>query len=285
MKNRLNVFIILFLLVGTSIASYAQIRFKLTQKTDKKTYVVSVVPEKTYNYPNNIISTAQITFKVMSKANFVPGNFTTSNSEERWMKNSVVKSHPLAPQFDYYSYGLETMASTNYKLNAGEETFLFSFETLGDVNLKIQLIDNEDIMAKSVRKTKVNLGNQINILGHGEGLENAYAGNLKTSYINQETGVSDSNELRIQRISPNPASEKIQIDWINNLDEDKTDNLEMIVVEAGTGRTMQTVSLPSSIGKHITELQVSDFSKGMFLLRIQDKNNSSNAEKFILIGK
>lgn len=271
--------------MGASRASYAQIRFKLTQKEDKKTYIVSVVPEKTYKYPNNIISTAQITFKVVSKASFIPSNFTTANPEERWMKNSIVKSNPVAPQFDYYSYGLETMASTNYKLNAGEETFLFSFETLGDNDLKVQLIDNDDIMAKSVRKTKVNLGNQINILGHGDGLENAYAGNLKTSYVNPETGMSDNNELRIEKISPNPASEKIQVDWINNLDEEKTDNLEMIVVEAGTGRMMQKVSLPSSIGKHVTELQISDFTKGMFLLRIQDKNNSSNAEKFIVIGK
>jgi hypothetical protein len=178
MKYKIVLIIVVCWLITTQLAN-AQIQFKLTHKADSKTYTVSIIPQKTYQYPDNMISTAQVTLKVETNRDFMVSNFKSTHVEEKWMKNSIVKSPELSPKFDYYSFGLQTMGTLNYSLVKGEEIALFSFDNLGNDEPKVTLIDNEDIMVKSMKKSRIIIGNQISILGENEGLSNAYNGNYK----------------------------------------------------------------------------------------------------------
>ena len=55
MKTILKYSSIIFLWIALSSEIQAQIRFKLSKQGGDKTYVVSLIPDKTYSYPNNII--------------------------------------------------------------------------------------------------------------------------------------------------------------------------------------------------------------------------------------
>lgn len=267
---------IMLLLMILSSEMRAQIRFKLTKQADNKTYVASVIPDNTYSYPNNIIGTAQMTFKIHSKADFVISNLKSFNDEEKWVQNSIVKNPLLASEYDYYSYGLETMGSRNYSLVAGKETALFSFENLGNDDDGIILIDNTDIMAKSVQKTHINLGNQISILGIDGGLSNAYTGNY--------SGTGDSpisgKPLLIRNIFPNPATDKIAVEWINNM-QANSEETEFVILDSSTGIVVKSEKISSNFhGKNKMELMINTINSGNYLLKIQNNLLSSESVHF-----
>lgn len=279
MKTILKYSSIIFFGVILSSEIQAQIRFKLVKQADNKTYVFSLIPDKTYLYPNNIIGTAQITFKVHSKDDFVMSNLKTFNDEERWMKNSIVKNPILASEYDYYSFGLETMGSRNYSLVAGKETQAFSFENLGSNQVEISLIDNADIMVTSVRKTHINLGNQINVLGIEGGLVNGYLGNY--------TGADDSptveKSLWISQVYPNPSTDKMMVEWVNHC-QAKDDDTEFIILDSTTGRVVKTEKvLANAYGKNSMELIINTINSGSYLLKIQNKSLSSASIHFSVI--
>lgn len=259
----------------------AQIRFKLSQESDTKTFVVSIIPDKTYSYPDNIVSTAQVTFKIKSKEDFMLSHFKAQNSDESWMTNSIVKSPALAPDYDYYSYGLQTMGSSNYSLEKGKETILFSFENLGKSTVIPELIENTDIMAISVKKTRINLGNQISILGIDGGKKNAYLGNVNKTE-DQEINLT-VKALEITNLYPNPATDKIQVEWQNNLDL-LMDSVEMSVVRSGSGTVLKRFAINDiQAGKNVVELNVSDLVSGNYMLRLESKSSSPVSAHFVLV--
>jgi len=255
----------------------AQIRFKLTKQADNKTYVASFVSDKTYSYPDNIVATAQITFKVRTKDDFVISDLKPFNTEERWMKNSIIKNHLLASGYDYYSFGLATMGSHNYSLVAGKETKVFSFENLGTEDVELILIDNADVMATSVQKTHINLGNQINVFGGpGDGLGNAYIGN----YSDSESSPISEKQLSITQVSPNPATDKMAVEWINNMQANSEDT-EFVILDSSTGIVIKSEKVSFNLhGKNKVDLMVNTIAPGNYLLKIQNRLLSSASIHF-----
>ena len=279
MKTILKYSSIIFLWIAFSSEIQAQIRFKLSKQGGDKTYVVSLIPDKTYSYPNNIIGTAQITIKVHSKDDFVLSTLKSFNVEEHWMRSSLVRNPILASEYDYYSFGLQTIGSRNYSLIAGKETELFSFENFGNDDVEISLIDTEDIMATSVRKTHINLGNQISVLGIDGGSINAYIGNYSGSTDSPIT----EKQLLISHIYPNPATDKMAVEWINKMPANNEDT-ELVILDSTTGIVVKSEKISSNVyGKNRVDLMVNTITTGNYLLKIQNRLFSSGSIHFSVI--
>ncbi|MDI9882802.1 hypothetical protein [Flectobacillus longus] len=244
-----------------------QIKYQLKLDDNLKTYHVYVLSEKSYPSPNNLISTAQITFKVKSGSDFKLNNLRSSSDSDIWDLNGVLKSPSLAPTYTYYSVGLQTMGTSHYALQEGELVELFSFENTGTENPQIQLISESDVMVQNQKTTKINIGNQINLLGVSSGLQNAYSGN---------TGESGVSVLSLQSIYPNPAIDKLKVQWDNRLAEEPSE-LKLQLIDATTGITVQEEILDPSYGKHEAGVDLLKVKLGGYLIKLQSKNFSSKA--------
>jgi len=246
---------------------FGQIKYQLKLDENLKTYHVYVLSEKDYQSPNNLISTAQITFKVKSGSDFKFQNLRSASETDAWDLNGVLKSPSLWPNYTYYSVGLQTMGTSHYSLKAGELVELFSFDNLGIENPQIELLSDNDVMVQNQKTTKINLGNQINLLGENSGLKNAYTGN---------TGESGVSVLSLQEIYPNPAVDKLRVKWDNRLAEEPSE-LSLHLVDATTGLTVHEELVDPSYGKHETSVELGSVKIGGYLIKLQSKNFSSKA--------
>jgi len=266
-------------LLSTQLVN-AQIQFRLSHKPNSKTYVVSLIPEKTFNFPDNIVSTAQFTIKVETNRDFMLGNFKELVADEKMMNNGVIKSPELSPKYDYYSYGLQTMGSSNYALTKGKEVELFSFDNLGNDEPMVALIDNDDIMVKSIKKTHINLGNQISLLGVGGGISNAYTGNFHAEMPNDE---NLANLFSIENVFPNPATDKVSVVWVNN-HVANPEGLALLVIDSNTGIITKTENiLNAPLGKNNIPLNVSQLKEGTYLFKLQTKFGNSKATHVVIV--
>ena len=247
------------------LSGFAQIRYKLT-KTSKNLYQVSIIPEKNYPFPLNAISTAQVTIKVPSNQDFVVENFKSSSIDDTWILNTKVHSETIASTYDYYSFNLQNVGTTNYQLVADEESILFSFQNAGNQWATATLIDTLDTFAKSVSTTKINMGNQISILGEKNGTTNVYIGNV-------DELTSKFTPLNIYTLYPNPVSDKVTLEWYNNITEkDVTVN----ITEGSSGFLVQKTRLSNIItGHNITQLQMEGIPNGQYVMYLQSDGYKS----------
>jgi hypothetical protein len=270
---------ILFLsgiLILSMQSSFGQLRFKLSLDEDLKTYKVSAISEKDLYKPDSYLGTAQVTFKVSVQSSFKITNIQTKSSEVFWDVNSVINAHPLAPQYIYYSIGLRSETDF-YTFKANEPVELFSFQNKGDDNPMIELITNQDILAKSMKVAKANIGNQINVLGINNGMTNAYVGN----YLS-EGGNSDIANLQIQQVYPNPATDKISVVWENRLQEPEAE-MNLYIIDSQSGRVVQSQGVDTGYGKKLATVALNDYKSGAYLLKIQGKQFSSKAAHFTIV--
>jgi hypothetical protein len=260
-----SIFLGVSLLISGQVVG--QIKYQLKLDENLKTYHVYALSEKSYKSPHNLISTAQITFKVKSGSDFKFTNLHSASESDVWDLNGVLKSPSLAPSYTYYSVGLQTMGTSHYALKEGELIELFSFENTGIENPQIQLISETDVMVQNQKTTKINIGNQINLLGVSSGLQNAYSGN---------TGESGVSVLSLQEIYPNPAIDRLKVKWDNRLAEEPSE-LSLQLIDATTGITVQEESVDPSYGKHEASVELKSVKLGGYLLKLQSKNFSSKA--------
>jgi hypothetical protein len=153
------------------------------------------------------------------------------------------------------------MGTSHYALKEGELIELFSFENTGIENPQIQLISESDVMVQNQKTTKINIGNQINLLGENSGLKNAYSGN---------TGESGVSVLSLQEIYPNPAIDRLKVKWDNRLAEEPSE-LSLQLIDATTGITIQEESVDPSYGKHEASVELKNVKLGGYLLKLQRK--------------
>ncbi len=261
MKSSINRTFLVIALCFVQLSCFAQIRYKLT-KTSKNLYQVSIIPEKNYPFPLNAIATAQVTIKVPSDQGFIVDNFKSSNTDDIWTLNTKVHSEKIASTYEYYSFNLQSLGTTNYQLVADQESVLFSFQNTGNQWATATLIDSLDTFAKSVSSTKINMGNQISILGEKNGTTNIYIGNV-------DEPTSKFTPLNIYTLYPNPVSDKVTLEWYNNMAErDVTVN----ITEGNSGLLIQKTRLSNIItGHNITQLQMDNIPNGQYVIPLQSE--------------
>jgi hypothetical protein len=75
-----NTFLAFIIFCFGGISTHAQVKFKLTRQEDRKTYIVSMISEETYEGNQNITGTAQVTLRIEGTADFLIREITSLGS-------------------------------------------------------------------------------------------------------------------------------------------------------------------------------------------------------------
>ncbi len=146
------------------------ITFVLNQGEDG-CYSVSLVSNTTWTGANAMTSTAQVTILVPT-GDFEMGDFQSINGE--WENNSMVFAPLENEAYDYLTFGLTSLGTTDIDYVAGVEEVLFTFCNVGSCLESVMLMEAGDPFY-APNSLAINAGNQITTLGSGD--MNAWAGN------------------------------------------------------------------------------------------------------------
>jgi len=150
------------LLTGDTIDCIVE--FELGQ-LDNGDFVVSMIPDTTWDFPLNVVSTAQVTLKA-----------PTGNLEVGEINNLIdnviffiigTDEHPIeAPNFDYVSIALGSQGTAGISFRKGEKIDLFSFNNLQNCDDGvITLMDNFTDPFFPPNEKNANVGQQLTVAG------------------------------------------------------------------------------------------------------------------------
>lgn len=188
----LNIILIFVAIIFATNTIEAQVKFKLSYDTEDELYTVSIIPNETFESPDNITGTGQVTIRVPSNY-FEPANVTNLHDQMVWHANSRTDSPIEAVDFDYVSFGLMNPGVSNPDYKAGEEIQLFSFENAYGCTGGIEIVDNYKDPFMAPNSKSVNIGNSLTIFGAGG---EAWAGLVGDGKVNcMTTSTTDLAEI------------------------------------------------------------------------------------------
>lgn len=272
--------VLILWLVGFLIShqSISQIKAKLTKLKESKSYMVSIIPERDYLFPNEIVGSIQLTLKVPQSNTFILGTLVSQIEETEWLRNNVLEGYKDFKN-NYYTIGTEPLGS-KVKLHKGEEVKLFSFYYSGDENLKLEMMDNTD-EALPIVENKLSLDMYNNISIHKRNnIKNDYSGNITAE---KSLAESDKSEVWIEGVYPNPASDKIKVIWYNYYSE--SEKLKINVTDIlGKEIKVSDQSFVGKYGKNENELNISSLIEGSYYISIKNEANKvfTNNTKLII---
>jgi gliding motility-associated-like protein len=154
-----------------SVWSFAQISLKIELMPDNSTIQVSMIPDFTFSFPQNITTAGQVTVKVphgFGDYSFEVVDFASLTPDADWAFNNRLDAPPTAPSWDYLSFGLVSIGTQAYNYQAGVALPLFSFKNgAGACADSIRLFDNLNDPLISPNAFGINLENTIVVLGGG----------------------------------------------------------------------------------------------------------------------
>lgn len=276
--NTLCAAALLFLTVSAS----AQVKFKLAYDFETEYYTASVVPDVTYQYPDNITAVGQVTIKVPTNA-FVPVDIVSHLVGMNWEANARNNSPTEAPDFDYISFGLilQGLATPDYV--AGEEMPLFSFKnalgcnTGNGASTAVYLVDNETDPFMPPNSEGSNIGNAMTIYG-AQGVE--YSGIVGSSAVNcdpeavlsahEQIGLSEFN------IYPNPATHfvNVNITWDGDADE-----ANILVMDA-LGKQVSVTPVSITNGSNSQKVNVETLPTGTYWVYLAGEGWKVGLDRF-----
>jgi len=140
--------------------------FELNQNENEE-YVVSLIPDTTWTFPRNIVSTAQVTVKVPTGV-FEVGEPTDLIEGVTFFKSGRDNSPSEDPQFDYISFSLGTQGTTRIPFEKGQKVDLFAFANTGTCpNGIVSLMDNFTDPFYPPNSKQSNAGQQMTVSGYG----------------------------------------------------------------------------------------------------------------------
>jgi len=270
-------FTMLFVIATISLTS-AQVQFKLTMLEDGETYQVSLIPEKSWEHPYNITSTAQVTVKVPTNS-FEVTDLVSLQLDVDWQDNSRSDAPAEAPGTDYISFGLASLGTVNFNYEAGVEMPLFTFKNALPCTGSVILMDNADDPFMAPNSRRANVGNSITIFGaRGE----AYSGNTEYTEVpcvaNLTTSV-ETNEIVIEstKVYPNPAINEVFVDlnWING-----TTDGDLVIMDA-TGKEIKRQPVNLTDGFNKVQLGVDQLTFGIYSIEVQFDGKSVMLDRFV----
>lgn len=275
MKKTLT--ILTFLAFVISIAN-AQVKFKINYDQAQERYTIALVPEVDYASPQNITGGGQVTIKVPTGA-FQPIDLISYQPGMVWESNAISESPIEAPEFDYYSFGVVAAGLVKPDYRAGEEMPLFSFKNQQGCVGVICLMDNENDPFLAPNSKHANVGNQLTILGAGNG---AYSGNVADGRIDCSVAINSGNNHSGNLtpedfiIYPNPAVSKIKVefDWAN---DDEEIDIEVYNIR---GKLVSRKRQLLNKGFNRLKLDITDLPLGTYFLEVK----GVRTKEFIKIG-
>lgn len=269
-------------LIGMSLKSQAQVKLQLTLMADKKTYMVSMLPEKTLTMPQNITGTAQVTVRIPAHVRFTAGDIKNLQTGVEWVNSVHLESPKADAQHDYISFSLKTMGTRNIPYEMGKETPLFTFTNIRtDCVGLVELIDDNDPSVSKVLKEGYNVKNHLSVMGvQGEAVTGVLTKKADCSAI--ASSVTDLNSpFKILSAFPIPASTDLTIEYQMTV-KDATKG--QLIIKDMVGKEITRQNIPLSINREKASVTVSTWAVGLYLFHIQDaQGRVSGVQKFVVV--
>lgn len=276
MNNYKILYALVFCLLTTTFLQ-AQVKFKLTQLADGKTYQVSLISEATYVAPLNATSTAQVTLKVPTSG-FEVGQIFNLQPDVIWEPNSLTEKPAESPEHDYVSIGLVSQGTQNIVYEAGVEVPLFAFTNFLDCQGQISLIDNFNDPFAPPNSKLANVGNQITILG-AKG--DAYVGNMEEQNVPCGANLTDVENINPSILNlnlfPNPTNNFITL----NFEWQRKREAVKIAVLGLNGRVVAEKALTIQQGKNQTRIDLQHLVQGNYFIQINGDDWKIISDQFI----
>lgn len=258
--------------------AHAQVKFKVERLPNTRFYMVSAVPDVTYKNPMNLVSTAQVTLKVPT------GGFQIKNMQQfstRWAINGRANAPREDSEFDYINFGLRELGTSKLTFNKSQSIPLFAFEAGGfcGENSLIELMDNATDALKTDNELKMNVGNQITILGAGgDAWKGNVVGESKTSCFEMTAMEKAASKNRVF-IAPNPVVDEATI--VFNTEQDAHEGT--INVYDATGRLVLSQKKMYNQGLNQHTLDMSALQAGNYQLEVLGLKQKRVVEKLVKI--
>jgi len=279
MKYSSRHFILLFFLLVGVEGLISQVRYKLSLLEDEISYQVSLISEVGYPAPLNATSSAQVTIKVPAGA-FEVADLEDLQNGVQWQYSSISRSPAEAPGYDYLSFSLVSQGTKKLVYEPGRETPLFRFTNKLPCNGSIGLMNHLDDPFLPPNSEKVNVGNQITILG---ARGNAYQGN-DNLLVPCGSYTTSLEKIRAESVDfllfPNPASEEVflRFNWNRNASDTR------MILRNIEGRIIQNKSFPLVKGENHHKLTISNLTPGNYFIEIMGSDWKLVSNQFLKKG-
>lgn len=276
-------FIILpiFLLLISNLYLQAQVKFSINLLPDQETYLVSLIPDEDINAPLNAASNIQIVFKIPMDKPFLAGEITSQIEGITWIDNAF--SHAESGGTDYALCAITMAEASTKKLQfqEGVELPLFTFKNLESGCVGAIIIpENTDEEVKRAVARGYNFTQNITLLA---ARGNGYSGviNKVADCAELSTSISEEPIVSALKAYPVPVNKNLVIEW-SNIASYKDLQLEVV---NSLGQIMLEKALDGSIGFKNTQLNVENYSAGLYHFRISNELGNSQQYKFIVVDK
>lgn len=200
----------------------AQVKFQIQFDSNNDQYIVSLIPETTYESPYNITGTGQVTIKAPTGM-FEPTELTSLQNGMVWDLNAISEAPIEEPEFDYFSFGLLAANTLKPNYQIDKVMPLFSFKNGDDCPGTVYLMDNANDPFLAPNSKNANVGNQLTIFGAGG---DAYIGNVGAGKANcadlsigGSNGVGNINISSTVEFYPNPAVDRVSLEFETTKEE------------------------------------------------------------------
>ncbi|MFK7936028.1 MAG: T9SS type A sorting domain-containing protein [Saprospiraceae bacterium] len=265
------------LLLFCVIPTFAQVQFKLTFDSKKDAYVVSVIPEVTYESPGNITGTGQISFKVPT-GNFDVIDLENLHPDLRWEANSRNNSPVEDSNWDYISFGLITNGAPRIDYKSGVEIPLVSFRNEQGCTGEIMLVNNDTDEFMPPNSQQANIGNQLTIFA---ARGNAYSKNVGNGAADCGTYAVTNTKEVIQaaqvEVYPNPATNRLNVKFNWQLNRAET---TLNVLDA-QGKVVMAKQFALQKGFNTLDLNVDLLPQGAYMLELRGGDLNLPLDRFM----
>jgi hypothetical protein len=276
-----NIFFTLAIIMSLSQLLEAQVQYKIAlDSADPNNYIVSMLPQVTWEYPLNLTSTAQVTIKIPTGMPFDAEISSVAQGVE-WQANSFVAQPIGDPTHDYVSFGMVTMGTSAFSYTEGTEVALFKFRNTAMPCIgEIALVDENQEPVQGLDGEYYNVGNQISVLGGGGNVYNGNAqGSVDCSIVNAINPLNATFDISTY---PNPTSDKLNV-AINRLpNSSQLEKLTINIINE-LGQTMAVRSLPANSANQLVVFDVSKYANGVYMLQIVSDTHSAYIQKINVI--
>ena len=270
--KKISQLILLFFLSLTAVS--AQVQYQLEWLPVNQSYRVSMVVEQTWEAPMNMVATAQVTLKVPT------GGFEIANVENLlpqvvFSANSRQNAPTESAAYDYISFGLETLGTSNIPFVAGTTVPLFTFQNLGECNGVVSLVTENDAFFPP-NSAKANIGNTMTVLGANG---NAYTGNTGDGIdCSGLVGTTIIDKVAtFFNVFPNPVQNDLNIQFVWK----RTTEAMNINIYDVHGKLVKTSNEVFSTGENALKINTEKLTSGIYSLEIQNDDIKMMIEKFI----